>query len=141
MVGDELHRHEDDAGVACRGEIGDQVLEVRGQPLLGCVSCALVTELPLVIAEPDPLGDTADRLVDLREVSGVALDDRLRKAVRGEDDWKVSHLGDRVAHPLGQRVDPTWHVMPGARDVDGHGDALFLGGGVDSAVVAAHDQR
>ena len=84
VVGQELHGHHQHRRVAVVPQAGEQVLEVGLEPLLGAVAGRLVGELPAAPVEAGPLDHGVDRLGDLVQVAGVAVDHRLGQAVGGE---------------------------------------------------------
>ena len=113
MVGEELHRDDEDLVAATRRDLREQLLQVGAQPLLLRVSGALVCPAPSVRRQRYMRRDQIRRLAQLRDVAGFGLEHATRKTVCGENDGRVAGLG--LADELGQRLDERALAVPRLR--------------------------
>src|SRR4029077_19442441 len=86
MISEKLQRYDEDLGDPTGAKTGEEVLHVRGQPFLRRVPGALVREARAIVIETQPRRDCGGGVAQLRDVAGIAFDDRAGKAVGSEDD-------------------------------------------------------
>ena len=142
VVGEELDGHDQHGGVPGGPEAGEEVLEVGLEPFLGAVAGRLVGELPASRVQAGPLDHGVDRLGDLVQVAGVAVDHRLGQAVGTEQHRHVVvEPAEGLGDPLGQGVEEGRGAVPRPGQDDLGVGPQPPGGRVQGPPVAAHDHR
>ena len=86
MVGEELDGYDEDRPMPRARELGEELTEVRAEPVLGGVPGALICPAPAMGRQPGGGGDALARRAQLGDVCGLVVEDPTREAVRGEDD-------------------------------------------------------
>ena len=104
MIGEELHRRDEDVRRAGGSDRREEVHEIGPQPLFVGMACALVRPRPAAIFEARGRRDALPRVLQLRDVVRLRLEHAAREAVRGEEHERVA-LRQAIADARGERRD------------------------------------